>query len=614
MSKRFEKRYVITLLSVFTVFFIVIGFIFRSFYQTAHKNAVNLGNKTISESVLTVNSYLQENVDIIAMASESIEYMMATGSNNIDIRSYLVSTTRGYVDAINPDFLGIYGVFGGEYIDGNNWIPGSGYIPQEYKWYQAAVAGRGKTVIAGPYADEYSGDVIISIARCLSNGQDVIALDISLDGLAELAGNIQNNGDGHCIIFDDNGYVVASSDELEVGRNFLNGEGGDVKKELAEKIFETDGSSFEMKIYDTNSLVFADRILSDWRVAVVIDEKILFEDIIRNLIICTIVSFVLLVVIVWLCNSSNNKRIMAEKTANQFASAASIYISMHVINLKDDTFKEISSLEHIHNLVNGDYHHCREVLCHVMTELTEEQQLEEVLEFINLDTLEERMGDSKTITCEFLGKKSGWCRGRFIVVDYDENHHLYHVIWAVESIDAEKKRANHLLYLSETDLMTGIRNRGSGERKIKELIAQEQAGMFCLLDIDKFKSVNDNYGHAVGDKVIIAVAGCLKDSFRDSDVVMRLGGDEFAVFASGVVEKKAAVVILNRFFKNIEALNIPELGDRRITVSLGAVFFKADCNMSFDELYHNADKCTYDSKKLPGNVYTFFNNDNQGVS
>lgn len=614
MSRRFEKRFIITLISVFIVFFIVIGFIFRSFYSTARKNIVSLGSKTIAESVLTINGYLQENVDIVAITSESIEYMKATGANNIDIRSYLVSTTRGYIESVEPNFMGLYGVFGGEYIDGTNWFPDAGYIPQDHPWYQRAVVAAGKTVIAGPYVDEYSGNMIISITRSISGGQDVVALDISIDGLTKLAKNIQNSGDGHCIIFDDQGCVVASSDELEVGRNFLKGEGGDARQELAEKIFATDMASFEMKVYDASSLVFSDKILGGWRIAVVMDEHVLLEDIVRNLFICAIASAVLLVVIVWLCNSSNNKRIMAEKTANQFASAASIYISMHVINLKDDTFKEISSLEHIHNMVNGDYHHCREVLSHVMTELTDEQHLEGVLEFINLDTLEERMGDSKTITCEFLGKKSGWCRARFIVVDYDENHHLYHVIWAVESIDEEKKRANHLLYLSETDLMTGIRNRGSGERKIKELIAQEQPGMFCLLDIDKFKSVNDNYGHAVGDKVIIAVANRLKNSFRDSDVVMRLGGDEFAVFAPGVVEKKAAVVIFNRFFKNIEALDIPELGDRRITVSLGAVFFKAECNMSFDELYHNADKSTYDSKKLPGNVYTFFNNDNQGVS
>ena len=54
--------------------------------------------------------------------------------------------------------------------------------------------------------------------------------------------------------------------------------------------------------------------------------------------------------------------------------------------------------------------------------------------------------------------------------------------------------------------------------------------MFCLIDCDKFKSINDTYGHSVGDKVIIAVAEKLRKTCRDSDVVLRLGGDEFAIF------------------------------------------------------------------------------------
>lgn len=607
MYKKFEKRYIITLVCVFTIFFIVMGFIFQSFYSTAHRNIINLGKKTVSESSLKVNNYLQENVDIVTMAGETIEYMLATGANNIDIRSYLLSTTRGYMDAINSEFSGLYGVFDKEYVDGTNWIPDEEYRPMERPWYKRAVAAKGETIIAAPYLDEYSNNIMISIAKCLDNGEDVVSLDISMVQLSSIARLIKENDEGHCIIFDDKGYVVASSEDLEIGRNFLAGEAGEEKKKLCEKIFATDGNYFEFDIDTTKDLVFSDKIYSDWRIAVIIDEHILFEDLLRNFILYALAAVILLAVILWLCNSSNNKRIIAEKSAAQLYSAASIYVSMHIMDLKNDIFHEITSTKHISDLIGGDFSQARNSLNRVMTELTDEQQLDGILEFVNLDTLEERMGEANTITYEFLGKRSGWCRGRFIVVDKDEEGHLYHVIWAVESIDAEKKRANHLLYLSETDLMTGIRNRGSGERMIKEMISQEKPGMFCLLDIDKFKSVNDNYGHAVGDKVIIAVANCLKESFRDSDVVMRLGGDEFAVFACGITDKRAAKQALTRFFNNIEALKIPELGDRIITISLGAVFYNAESNITFDELYHNADNCTYESKKSVGNVYTFYN-------
>lgn len=72
--------------------------------------------------------------------------------------------------------------------------------------------------------------------------------------------------------------------------------------------------------------------------------------------------------------------------------------------------------------------------------------------------------------------------------------------------------------------MTGIRNRGSGENKITEYLVRKQCGLLCLLDCDKFKSINDTYGHAVGDKVIIAIADTLRKSCRDDDVVLRLAG------------------------------------------------------------------------------------------
>lgn len=608
MGRKLEKRYIIMLVIVFTIFFAVVGFIFASFYETAHKNMINIGSKTTSETMLSVNKYLQENVNVVTVASESIEYMLKNNSGIRDIKNYLVSTTRGYVDAIDPEFSGLYGFVSGEYVDGTNWRPDAGYSVVDRPWYKAALEGKGQTIIAAPYLDEFTGNIMISIAKALDNGEDVVSLDVSLSPLDRMANKVREDGFGHCIIFDNNGYVVASSDDLEVGRNFLAGEGGETKQKLAEKIFAVDEESFEMNVYDAKCLIFADKLHSDWYIAIVMDERFLLEDMLKNFLICSIAAIVLLVVIIWLCNNSNNRRVIAEDIANQLYSAASIYISMHVMDLKDNTFSEITEYEHIKDLINGNYTHAQETLNSVMTELTEEQQLDGMLEFVDFKTLDERIGDGRTITYEFLGKKSGWCRGRFIVVDRDENQKIHHVIWAVESIDEEKRRANHLLYLSETDLMTGIRNRGSGERKIKELLAQEKAGMFFLLDIDKFKSVNDTYGHAVGDKVIIAVANCLKKSFRDSDVVMRLGGDEFAVYASGITNEASAKKVLDRFFNNINALEIEELGERKITISLGAVFYNADHNANFDELYHNADKCTYESKKSSGNAYTFFDN------
>lgn len=169
--------------------------------------------------------------------------------------------------------------------------------------------------------------------------------------------------------------------------------------------------------------------------------------------------------------------------------------------------------------------------------------------------------------------------------------------------NAEKR---HLLSLSQTDAMTKLYNRGGGEKAIRAAIGSGAEGLFFLLDADKFKSINDNYGHDVGDQVIISIADAIRNSFRDGDILMRLGGDEFAIYAPGVCDMEAAKRVVRRFFMAIDAIDIPSLGDRKVCVSLGAAFWTTDESLSFDELYKRADTKLYDSKAVEGNQVTFY--------
>ena len=139
-------------------------------------------------------------------------------------------------------------------------------------------------------------------------------------------------------------------------------------------------------------------------------------------------------------------------------------------------------------------------------------------------------------------------------------------------------------------------------------MAEGTEGMFCLLDADKFKSINDTFGHDAGDKVIKAIADCLKKAFRNSDVIMRLGGDEFAVYALGITDEERGNIVINRLFGLIDKIEIPEIGDRKITISLGAALFNSEENLSFTELYKRADSVAYESKKTVGNRATFYKN------
>lgn len=177
------------------------------------------------------------------------------------------------------------------------------------------------------------------------------------------------------------------------------------------------------------------------------------------------------------------------------------------------------------------------------------------------------------------------------------------VITCFTDITESKNMEDMLRILSETDPLTGIDNRRSGKSKIEMLLADDTDGVFCHIDIDKFKSINDNYGHQVGDKALVEVAKALKASFRANDIVMRIGGDEFAIFAKDITSKKKAEERIRNLFRRINNIEIEEMGENKISISLGATLVHVDYGDTFESMYHRADSVMYISKVSEGNSF-----------
>ncbi len=220
------------------------------------------------------------------------------------------------------------------------------------------------------------------------------------------------------------------------------------------------------------------------------------------------------------------------------------------------------------------------------------------------------------VVMENLQKKNEYSRS-YRVTDKDEVHFFQFkfmlledgmLIAAFSNIDDMVHAAREremLKTMSETDLMTGLLNRGSGESRVSKLLKSGTGGLFFLLDVDNFKHFNDNFGHDVGDKVIIGVARCLKDSFRRDDIVFRLGGDEFSVYAFGISNIEDAKRALDKFKNALAETYIPELGKNSITVSIGATIVKNGDQSTFPQKYKLVDSGVYESKKKEGTVVTF---------
>ena len=302
-------------------------------------------------------------------------------------------------------------------------------------------------------------------------------------------------------------------------------------------------------------------------------------------------------------NIGENKK----NTALFIKAISSIYVSMHSIDLVNDTIEGINgSADELPGMAKGKNQNAASLLEKIIDKIVDDRSKEDMLAFVDLRTIRERLEGTGSVTMEFLDNRDKWCRGRFITSEKDADGKIKSVLYVVEVIDEEKRQRDRLMFLSEMDRMTGINNRGTGENKIRKELLTGAGGLFLLMDVDKFKSINDNFGHSTGDKVIIAIANCMRKSFRGDDIILRLGGDEFAAYIPHVLDERSARPIVDRFLKAVDEINIYELKDRKIDVSIGAAFYMPEDSYSFDELYKHADDCTYESKKTLGSCVTFY--------
>lgn len=194
---------------------------------------------------------------------------------------------------------------------------------------------------------------------------------------------------------------------------------------------------------------------------------------------------------------------------------------------------------------------------------------------------------------------------KYIRLESDDNSEIIAGFKNIDALVIAAKEKEELIALAETDLMTKLYNKVSGERKIIQALNEKKNGLFCIMDVDHFKFYNDAYGHSVGDKVIREVARSISDCFRGEDIKFRLGGDEFSIFAFEITDKTLAETILQRFFDRIDRIIIPELVENCISISLGASIITENSSRDFETIYKQTDECVYLSKKFQGNKMTF---------
>ena len=165
---------------------------------------------------------------------------------------------------------------------------------------------------------------------------------------------------------------------------------------------------------------------------------------------------------------------------------------------------------------------------------------------------------------------------------------------------------------SQKDTLTGLWDRAYTENTVNELLERRaHDGALLYMDIDNFKSVNDNYGHSTGDELLKSLADILRKVSREDDILCRIGGDEFMVYISNTASKaeirSRAMSIITEFSKLIEDLKF----DGNVSLSVG-IAQSPDDGTEFAKLYSCADKALYYVKRNGKNSCHFFSDRYRG--
>lgn len=583
---------------ILSVIAAIIIALFQIMYNSARQNLLNVWENNVIQLARSTEYYLARPMDAIEMSSSNVERMIAEGKSNDEIKDYLINEKDAYASIVENNYTGVYGFCRGEFMDASGWVPPEDYDPDKRPWYTEAKAGGGKISLVSPFLNMQTNEMMMSVSKLLKDGESVLSIDIFMDGLRNnLYELVLQKGVKSAFIVDEKGNVVVHSSKDETGLNYLE-DGDGYHKNLVRQAFKiADREGYSDNGMVSDEIIFADRINGGWCAVLVLNESSQLRSI--QHVNTFLVLFLALAIMTWFLISYrvNRKYREAARLSSEVNAVADIYEAMILVDLKTDRMTVLRSNDYLEGLLGGELGDFSKRIGDMMSKLASAGSCDMLAQFMDPSTYDGRMKDVRSLSHDCKDAQGRWIRVQLIVVDRDSKGNISHLIWAIESIDEERKQQERLKVLAETDALSRLRNRRSGETAIREMINEGTQGLFMLMDVDDFKGVNDNYGHDVGDLVIVAVADALRNIFRESDIVFRLGGDEYAVFAPGVTDDRSKAALISRLRAEISRISIPELKGRIISSSVGTAYCFADADDSFEELYQQADQEMYEEKK-----------------
>jgi diguanylate cyclase (GGDEF)-like protein/PAS domain S-box-containing protein len=195
---------------------------------------------------------------------------------------------------------------------------------------------------------------------------------------------------------------------------------------------------------------------------------------------------------------------------------------------------------------------------------------------------------------------------------HDRGGKITGAVIVFHDVSVERAMSLQLSHLAQYDVLTDLPNRTLLNDRLAQAIASAQrhgTGLAVLfVDLDRFKQVNDSFGHAMGDALLQSVAHRLLTCVRISDTVSRLGGDEFVIVLSELDQVEDAAITANKVLAVLASPYSAGQHDLDVTVSIGVSTFPRD-GQDAETLIKNADTAMYHAKENGRNNYQFFEKD-----
>ncbi len=209
---------------------------------------------------------------------------------------------------------------------------------------------------------------------------------------------------------------------------------------------------------------------------------------------------------------------------------------------------------------------------------------------------EHEVQDFDLMVCNIINSAPFWLSVSAKAIEYNNEMALY---MAFQNITLRKARETTLQFQAERDPLTLAWNRRYFEKlvpeRIKEALKKQQNFSLLMIDADKFKNVNDTYGHKTGDKVLTELVACCQNDLREDDIVCRFGGEEFVIYLDNT-NTHSAPVVAERLRQSIANMEIESEGGEKFhfTVSIGVV--SSEKTVSLDVLLRQVDDAMYLAK------------------